>query len=133
DRLDHVWHGRTWDRELDLAHELAGLRGDLRDGGVDLAERRGGTLGETLAGIGERHAPRRAGEEHHAKRPLELLDRLAHRRRRDAEIASGGREAAPPGDGQEHVDLGEHRGRKHAGLLASTMKHGLKAIQLYPP
>ncbi|CAD9222022.1 Exonuclease SbcC [Burkholderia cenocepacia] len=57
--------------------------------------------------VGERHAPRRAVEQAHAERLFQFRDRLADRRRRDAERAAGRDEAQRFGGADERDDAGE--------------------------
>ncbi|ABA47803.1 hypothetical protein BURPS1710b_1156 [Burkholderia pseudomallei 1710b] len=76
---------------------------------------------ERLARLREFDAPRRAGEQHRARRLLEPLDVPADGRRREREPFGGGREAAAVGDfekGAQQHDVERHRRRIRRGVHA---------------
>src|SRR5690606_15852229 len=63
-----------------------------------------------LTRLGQRHAPGRAGEQHHAQLVLQLLDRLAHCGTRHAELAGSPAETSVMSHREECLELGERRG-----------------------
>ena len=88
-------------------------------------------LDEPPPRVGQRHAARRAREQHHAQLLLELPHRLAHRGRRDAELARRGAEAAQARHGEEHLELRE--GRRVQSSSAAGSHACIVKLQLNSP
>ena len=60
---------------------------------------------QPLANLGRRHAARGAGQQPQAKPLLETANDVTERRRRDAELCCGPREAAFPRNGQKNHEI----------------------------
>jgi NAD(P)-dependent dehydrogenase (short-subunit alcohol dehydrogenase family) len=73
---------------------------NVADGGSDLVD-------EPLTGLGKGHASRRAVEEPHTERALQLADSVAEGRGRDPELNRRCTEFSPPGDHENGVQLGQ--------------------------
>ena len=97
---------------VDLAHRL----GDGGHGGAQLER-------QPLAGIGQRHAARRAMKQAHRQPLLQHLDRMADRRRGHVELGGCRAKAAMRSDREEHAQREQIAAFQLVSIFHLGMKH----------
>lgn len=107
-------HGRHRQGDGDMGHvdpeqpgRTAADAADAVHAFGDVLKGRGRRLDQCLAGLGQRDAARRAGEQRLTDPLLDKTHRMADRRRAHAELRRGKREAAAPRDGDDDRQMAE--------------------------
>jgi hypothetical protein len=103
--------------DAQAAHRLDRLRADLGVGLVDGGQDVAAVRVVAPAGLGRRHAARRARQQADAERALERRHMLAHHRRRQPERTRGGGKAGEVDD----LDEGFHAGKAIHGPGLNTV------------